>query len=173
MASRTRSASRAPRAGAASDPDAVPWVVDGLLAGVAGAAAIALFFAGIDLAAGRPLWTPFALGSALFLGVTPAPDVPISPALVGGYTVIHGWVFVSVALIAAFLLVGARVPGRGRLAQTLVVAAALFVAFTAIFAAFAALLAAAPHGSDRILAANAIAALAMAAVLVARRERLL
>lgn len=153
------------------DPAAVPWVAHGLLAGIVGAAAIAIFFLVLDVAAGRPLWTPHALGSALFLGQVPPPDAPISPALVGGYTVIHGWVFVSVALIASTLLVGAHLPGRSALAHMLLLAAVLFVAFTALFAVFAALLATAPHGFDRILAANAVAALAMAAVLVALRGR--
>jgi len=173
MATRTQPAPHAPRAETDTgvDPGAVPWVAHGLLAGVVGAAAIALFFLALDVAAGRPLWTPNALGSALFLGVAPPPDAPISAALVGGYTVIHGWVFVSVALIASTLLVGARLPGRTPLAHMLVLAAVLFVAFTALFAVFAALLATAPHGFDRILAANAVAALAMAAVLVALRER--
>src|SRR5690606_1075247 len=130
MATRTQPAPHAPRAETDTgvDPGADPWVAHGLLAGVVGAAAIALFFLALDVAAGRPLWTPNALGSALFLGVAPPPDAPISAALVGGYTVIHGWVFVSVALIASTLLVGARLPGRTPLAHMLVLAAVLFVA---------------------------------------------
>jgi len=175
MASRTRPAAGLPdSASSETDVEATPWVAEGILAGLVGAAAIAVFFGAIDLAAGRPLWTPNALGAALFLGQRLTADAPISPALVGGYTVIHGWVFVSIGLLASFLLVGAQAPGDARAVRILALAGALFLAFGAIFAAFAALLAidaAAPHGFGRILAANAIAAVAMAAVLVARRER--
>jgi hypothetical protein len=172
MTSRTRPAHGATSA----DPDveATPWIGEGILAGVTGAAVIAAFFAVLDLAAGRPLWTPHALGAALFLGEPAAAGAPISPALVGGYTVIHGWVFVAIGLLASFLLMGARPPGGGQGARVLVLAGALFLAFGVVFAAFAALLALRdqpPHGFGRILAANAVAALAMAALLVRRRAR--
>ena len=172
MTSRTRPA----HAATPADPDveATPWIGEGILAGGAGAAVIAALFAVLDLAAGRPLWTPHALGAALFLGEPAAPGAPVSAALVGGYTVIHTWVFVSIGLLASFLLIGARLPGGGRLVRILVLAGALFLAFGVIFAAFAALLALGdqpPHGFGRILAANAVAALAMAALLVRRLER--
>lgn len=175
MASRTRPAPGV-QSSVPADPDveAIPWVAEGILAGVAGAAAIAVFFGLVDLVAGHPLWTPNALGAALFLGQRAAADAPISPALVGGYTVIHGWVFVSIGLLASFLLAGTRSAGSGRATRILALAGALFLAFGAIFAVFAVLLAidaGAPHGMGRILVANAIAALAMAAVLVTRRER--
>ena len=65
---------------------------------------VALFFLGLDVAEGRPLWTPHALGSVLFLGSVPAHGAPVSLALIGAYTFVHGYVFVSVGLIAAFFL---------------------------------------------------------------------
>jgi uncharacterized membrane protein len=174
MTSRTRT--RPGHAATPADPDveATPWIGEGILAGVTGAAAIAAFFALLDLAAGGPLWTPHVLGAALFLGEPAVPGTPVSAALVGGYTVIHTWVFVSIGLLASFLLIGARLPGGGRIGRILVLAGALFLAFGVIFAAFAALLTLGdqpPHGFGRILAANAIAALAMAGLFVRRLER--
>jgi len=152
---------------------AFPWIREGILAGLAGAVVIAAFFAFRDLLAGRPLWTPYALGSALFLGHVPPWDAPISPALVGGYTVIHGWVFVAIGLLTAFLLIGNRLPGAHRATRIGLLALGLFLTFGVVFAAFAVLMAlgSAPRiGFGWILAANAIASLAMAAVLAVRTE---
>lgn len=169
MASRTRSSAH-PAAPADAEVDAVPWIAEGILSGVVGAGVIAAIFAGIDLAAGRLLWTPFALGSGLFLGAAPAPDAPVSLGLVGAYTAVHTAVFVSIGLLASFLLIGTRWPGP-RAVRVLALATALFVAFGAMFGVLAVLLGAPPHGIGRILAANAVAALAMAATLVMQRDR--
>jgi hypothetical protein len=172
MALRTRSLSESHPRG---DPEvaAFPWIREGVLAGLAGAAVIAVLFGVLDVLAGRPLWTPHALGSALFLGEVPPWDAPISPALVGGYTVIHGWVFVAIGLLAAFVLIGNRLPGAHRATRIGVLALALFLTFGVIFAAFAVLMAlgSAPRiGFGWILGANVIAAVVMAALFVIRTE---
>ena len=169
MASRTPVAP--PRA---SGEDDVPWVREGIVAGVLGAAVIAVLFFVVDVAHGRPLWTPHALGTALFLGELAPPDAAVSPALIGGYTFIHGWVFVSVALIVAFWLSGNRLPGEQRWMRILVLAVPLFVGFSVIFVAFRLLRgpdAVLPIGVGWMALTNAIAAVAMAASLVARLKR--
>jgi hypothetical protein len=152
----------------------VPWVREGILAGVLGAATIAILFFVVDLANGRPLWTPNALGAALFLGQIAPADAPISPALIGGYTVIHGWVFVSVALIVAFLLSGNRLPGEQPWHRILALAVPLFVGFSVVFFVFGLLRgpeAARPVGYGWLVLINALAALVMAGWLVTRLQR--
>jgi len=159
----------------ARDPDPeVPWVREGLLAGVLGAAAVAILFFVVDVANGRPLWTPHALGAALFLGEIAPPDAAVSPALIGGYTVIHGWVFVSIALIAGSLLSGSDLSRERRGMRILALAAALFVAFSALFFVFGLLRgpdAARPFSIGWLMGVNAVAALVMAAWLGTRLQR--
>lgn len=155
------------------DPE-VPWAREGIVAGVMGAAAIAVFFFVVDVANGRPLWTPHALGTALFLGTIAPPDAVVSPTLIGAYTVIHGWVFVSIALIVAFALSENRLPGRERWMRILVLAVPIFVALSVVFFAFAVLRgpdAARPFGSGWLVLTNVLASLAMATSLVTRLKR--
>lgn len=155
------------RSAAQTDPNVeeIAWVQEGLLAGVAGAAIVALFFLLVDIADGRALWTPFALGAVLFRGTPPQPDTPIEPALVAAYTVLHGAAFVSVGLPAAFLLMTtSRLPRVRPMRWTSWLAAFLFAALSAIFLAFAMLApgVAALFGAGRIVLANLLAAIAMA-----------
>jgi hypothetical protein len=160
-----------------ADPnvDAVPWVSEGILIGVVGAGAVALFFLLFDLAAGRPFWTPHLLGSAFFIGRPPDAAAAIEPALVVGYTLLHGGVFVAVGLAAAFeLMTGTRLPGATAFRRALLLAALMLVAFELIFVAFAALMAPgvlALLGAGRVTVANLVAAIAMAGVLHARVAR--
>jgi hypothetical protein len=69
--------------------------------GVVGAATVAFWFFLVDIAAGRPFYTPAALGAALLLGVDRAGDVSVSPGIVGAYTVLHvlGFAVVGMALV--------------------------------------------------------------------------
>ena len=142
------------------------WIPIGIAAGVVGAAVIAVFFLAVDLVAGRPFWTPGALGSALFLGdPLPAGATP-QPAIVTGYTVLHGGVFVSVGLIVSYALLGS--PRRLGLASGVAAAVALFAGIELIFLVFAGLLAPDVAGeltSGKITAANLLAATAMSATL--------
>jgi len=146
--------------------DSAPWVVTGLVSGVVGAALVAVFFLLVDLASSRPFATPNALGSALFRGEIPT---TVQPALVLGYTGIHGLVFVGFGLIAALLLLSAdRPPDRRR---GVVTAVALFLAFEVCFLAFAALFEPAlvgELGAGWVALANALAALGMSAYIVRR-----
>jgi len=80
----------------------------GIVAGIVGAATIALWFFLVDLLSGRALfYTPNLLGTALF-GPAEAlnrPDnLPISFETVLVYTWIHGLIFCAIGGIAAMLL---------------------------------------------------------------------
>ena len=95
-----------------------------IVAGLVGAAVVALWFFVFDLLRGRPFLTPTLLGSFVFFGVnTP---VGMQPALgpILGYTVLHGLAFVAFGIVAATMMaMSEREP-------------ALFVAFVVLFAAF-------------------------------------
>lgn len=77
-----------------------PVMRQGLVAGVIGALVVAVWFLIVDVAAGRPLFTPAALGSAIFNGASGPPGVDFSAGIIAGYTLIH---------ILAFLLAGVLV----------------------------------------------------------------
>ena len=74
---------------------------EGLLAGVIGAAVVALWFFAIDAIHGEMLRTPKLLGSALLRQQTPT-------AAVLSYTVVHGIAFVLFGIVGAFLIAGAE-----------------------------------------------------------------
>lgn len=144
------------------------WV-DGSIAGITGAAVVALFFLAVDLAQGAPLRTPGLLGTALFLGRSLPPDTAPSMAIALGYTVVHGVLFVAAGVCAGFALIRGSEP-LGPLSG-LGLAAALFAGMEIFFVAT--LLLAAPQliaefGIGRIATANALAAGAMAAALLRR-----
>ena len=77
---------------------------EGIVAGLIGAAVVALWFFVFDLLRGRPFLTPTLLGSFVFFGVnTPAGlDPALGPIL--GYTVLHGLAFVAFGVVAATMM---------------------------------------------------------------------
>jgi hypothetical protein len=75
-----------------------PLLKEGVMTGIVGAAAVALWFLGLDMVAGQPLRTPAALGSALFLGAQGMAEVHTSLAVVAGYTVLHVMVFAVIGI---------------------------------------------------------------------------
>lgn len=77
-----------------------PVVRQGIVAGLIGAVVVAVWFLVVDSIAGRPMFTPAALGSAIFHGAAGPPGVDVSANTVVGYTFIH---------VAAFLLAGVLV----------------------------------------------------------------
>src|SRR5262245_33725442 len=115
-----------------------PWRVarEGVGAGLAGAATVAVWFLLFDLVQGAPLRTPAVLGRVI--GATlrglPPPDpgsVAVSLAPILGYTLIHGLAFAVVGILAAFLVAGAeREPAM--LLALLIFLAAFEVFFLAI-----------------------------------------
>ena len=144
---------------------------DGSIAGITGAVVVALFFLVVDLAQGVPFRTPGLLGTALFLGRSLPPDTAPAMAVVFGYTVMHGVMFVTAGICAGFALIGWSRP-LGPLSG-LGLAAALFAGMEILL--LATLLLASPlligeFGIGGIAAANALAAGAMAAALLRRHH---
>lgn len=90
---------------------------EGIVAGVIGAATVAIWFLILDTLKGRPFYTPTVLGSVLFRpgGGAPLPEsLPVSFELVLVYTWVHGLVFCVIGGIAAWLLaVAERKPDLG------------------------------------------------------------
>lgn len=74
-----------------------PFAFRGVVTGLIGAGAVALWFLVLDTAAARPFFTPAALGSALFLGARSPDEVRLGLGVVAAYTVLH---------VAAFAIVG-------------------------------------------------------------------
>jgi len=84
-----------------------PWTRiarEGLVSGLLGAGAVAVWFLVYDVAAGVPLRTPALLGAALFHGLRDASALVITAPLVAEYTAVHGLAFVLFGWVAAALL---------------------------------------------------------------------
>jgi hypothetical protein len=97
---------------------------EGIVAGVIGAAVVAIWFFVFDLLRGRPFLTPTLLGSFVFFGVDTPAGLGPSLAPILGYTVLHGLAFVAFGIVAATMMaMSEREPS-------------LFVAFVILFAAF-------------------------------------
>ena len=94
------------------------------MAGLIGAAVVAVWFLAFDILRGRPFLTPGLLGAAVFQGVTNPAGVEPTFGNVLGYTIVHGLAFVAFGVVAASLMaVSEREP-------------ALFLAFVILFASF-------------------------------------
>ncbi len=78
-------------------------IYSGIMAGGIGAVSVIIWFSIVDLIAGRPFFTPAALGSAVFLGISDPTMITISVLPILGYTVIHFVAFFVVATIAALI----------------------------------------------------------------------
>src|SRR5439155_697040 len=76
---------------------------EGLVAGLVGAATIAVWFLILDSLSGRPLYTPTVLGTALFRrgGTTPLSEILPNLEMVLMFTWVHGLVFVAIGGIVA------------------------------------------------------------------------
>ncbi len=94
------SSSGAARAGSTADV-----LLDGLFTGMIGALLVALWFLALDLAAGRPLFTPALLGTVLLHGgAAAAQGVTVAPLEVAAYTAFHFVVFVAFGLVVSWLM---------------------------------------------------------------------
>ncbi|MBI2460925.1 MAG: hypothetical protein HYV61_05440 [Candidatus Rokubacteria bacterium] len=98
---------------------------EGIVAGVIGAALVALWFLLVDALQGQPFRTPALLGAAVFQGLRePTEAVAITAGAVAGYSVLHGLAFIAFGILCATLIVSAeREP-------------AMLLAFIALFACF-------------------------------------
>ena len=72
---------------------------EGVLVGLVGAFALALWFLVVDVIAGHPLHTPNVLGMALFGGQRTLGSGFWGPVL--GYTMVHGAVFIAAGILLA------------------------------------------------------------------------
>jgi hypothetical protein len=138
-------------------------VREGAITGVIGAATVAVFFLIVDGIAGRILFTPAALGSAVFLGATAAAEVRVSLTTIAGYTLLHVLAFALIGVVTASLARGVERYPR------FIVGAVLLVVTSAVF--FIGLLAIAAVwildtlGWWSVLIGNLLAALAMGSYL--------
>jgi hypothetical protein len=103
-------------------------VHSGIMAGGIGAISVIIWFSFIDMIVGRPFFTPAALGSAVFFGISDPTMITVSILPVLGYTVIHFFVFFVVATIAALIFRDSE-KNQG----TLVYALEFFIALEVLF----------------------------------------
>ena len=85
-----------------------PILRQGVAAGLIGALVVAVWFLMVDSIAGRPLFTPAALGSAILNGTGPPPGVEFSAATVLGYTLMHFAAFLLAGVVASVLVTQAE-----------------------------------------------------------------
>ncbi|MGE5213443.1 MAG: hypothetical protein ACM3NN_07110 [Nitrospirota bacterium] len=81
--------------------------LDGAVAGLIGAAIVAVWFLFMDAVTRLPLYTPTVLGEGLFLReqvLTSNAEEQVSLKLTLMYSWVHGMVFVVLGVIAAYLL---------------------------------------------------------------------
>lgn len=101
-----------------SHPPAISTLIkEGLVAGMIGAATIAIWFLVLDAIQGRPLYTPTVLSTALFQwgAELASPErLLVSFEMVVLYTWVHGLVFAVIGGVAAWLLsLAERIPDLG------------------------------------------------------------
>lgn len=105
-----------------ADPDvAAPpgseTYAEGIVAGVLGASAIAVWFFVLDVLNGRPLYTPTVLGTAIFrggAGLDSPGTLAVSGEMVFAFTWVHFLTFIALGGIAARLLrIAERNPNVG------------------------------------------------------------
>jgi hypothetical protein len=83
-------------------------VREGLVTGLIGAVAVAAWFLVMDAMSGRLMFTPAALGSAVFLGARGPEAVEITALTVFGYTILHVVAFLLTGLVAAAIVAAAE-----------------------------------------------------------------
>jgi hypothetical protein len=126
-----------------------------------------------DVTASRMLFTPGALGSALFTGELLSPGASIHPGVVLAYTIVHGGLFVAGGVLTTSVLQAFTFKQRPSLLLGGVLAGGLFLTMEAMFAAFHGLFLVPglvdTLGTGAVGAANAAAAVVMASFLMGRR----
>jgi hypothetical protein len=116
---------------------AMPYL-DGLIAGIIGAAIVAIWFLFLDTVSGLPLYAPTVLGNALFQGgedIASTDAVPVSLKLTLMYTWVHGLGFVVLGEAAVyFLLLTGKNPNPGFFLLLFVILECGFVGIALLFA---------------------------------------
>ena len=115
-----------------------PLVRRGLGVGAIGAAAVAAWFLLLDIVTGRPFFTPAALGSAVFFGVTDPWDVRVSFGMIAAYTALHLAAFGAVGFVFALVAQGiARAPRWWLMAlMTFIVIDGIFIGTVGVMASW-------------------------------------
>lgn len=112
--------------------------LNGLIAGIIGAAVIAMWFLFLDTVRGLPFYAPTVLGTGLFQGaedLASTERVQISLKLTLMYTWVHVLVFIVLGEIAAFALSAAKNPNPWLLTLLLFVILELgFIGTTSVLA---------------------------------------
>lgn len=106
-----------------------PLLVRGLITGLIGAGAVALWFLVLDIARGRPFYTPAALGSLLFFGASSPAAVRVDVGTIAAYTLVHLAAFAAVGIVLEWAAVRLeRAPGMWLMALlTLIMLEGLFI----------------------------------------------
>jgi hypothetical protein len=144
---------------------------DGLIAGVSAAAAVALFFAIVNVAQGHPVfYTPALLGGWLFFGLTDPAQTVVAPGPVFAYNGVHLVASLAIGTLAAAVVnLVERRPAA--FAPALAVGLTFFiVAHVALLIVTGPIAAGLPAWS--IISANVLAAGAVAGALVWTHPRL-
>ena len=145
---------------ASSPPDTQRLYQEGIIGGLLAAAAVAIWFLIVDTLAGRPFYTPSALGTALFGRGGGHDTVKVSFEMVAMFTWVHGMVFAVLGGVASRLLaVAERNPS---LAFGIVLFFVLLQAGFTVTAVFLAAPIFASLGWPSIFVANFLAAAVMA-----------
>jgi len=156
------------------EPRSIPRVTYGITAGLLGAATIAVLLLAWDIVQGRPLFTPNALGAALFARESLAPDAALTWPFVLGYTAVHAGLWVGLGLLASAILETLPSLQRGP-ARTIGLAIGLFASIEAIFLVFSEVFLVPglrmQIGAGPVALANASAAALMAGYLSSKRWR--
>ena len=80
-------------------------LLDGVFTGMIGALAVALWFLVLDIASGRPFYTPALLGAVLLHGGGAVPQVvSIAPLPIAAYTAFHFVAFIFAGIALAYLM---------------------------------------------------------------------
>ncbi len=150
------------------DPRTRSIIREGIVAGVIGASAVAIWFLVVDLIAGQPLFTPRILGHALLSILGPIPDSALLH--VGIYTVFHYAAFCAAGIVLSVLVHLAQ-----REPTVLAGALILFVAFEIAFHGFVSLLQETVLGSlawYNVMIGNVLAAACMGTYMWRRHPEL-
>jgi hypothetical protein len=143
---------------------------DGVLAGLVGAGAVALWFLILDSVHGTPFATPSLLGRTVFLGASAEP-ITTDPILVFAYTGMHGLLFLVAGVTLAWMVLQfEKNPQFG------MVLALLFILFESIV--FGLEVTVVPQlvgalGAWAVMIANLVSAIAMFWFLLRRRPEAL
>ncbi|HLC42871.1 MAG TPA: hypothetical protein VJO34_14760 [Methylomirabilota bacterium] len=81
---------------------------EGIIAGLLGAAIVAVWFLIVDALAGQPFATPAYLWGAIFKGLRDPHTIQVSARAVFGYTVLHLFAFAAFGLLCAMLIAAAE-----------------------------------------------------------------